>query len=246
MEATAETKEPKYLYNVIVEKIREMIRQGELQVGDKLPPERTLAERFKVSRNSIRQAVQALAERKVLESRQGDGTYVRGLDESVLVDSLASALRMRQEQLREVLEFRLLMEPQIAALATRNITQAELDRLKVIVCDQQRKMLTGSRDPDLDASFHMALADASRNKVIRKVMDILNDILNESRAEFLQNRERKTASVVGHLRIIDAIEKRDPEAAFRAMKEHLSEVEKLVLGSDAETTPGGELERSLS
>ena len=218
----------RYLYNDIVERIREMIRKGELRVGDRLPPERTLAETFKVSRNCIRQAVQALAERKLLESRQGDGTYVCAADESVLIDSLALAIQKQGELLGDILEFRLLMEPQIAFLAARNITPEELDRLKVIVCDQQRRALAGMEDSELDAAFHIGLAEASQNKVVRQVMHTVNGILNESRAEVLQSEARRKASVIGHLRVIDALEKRDPDMAFQAMKNHLREVENII------------------
>lgn len=219
----------RYLYNEIVERIRAMIRKGELRVGDRLPPERTLAETFKVSRNCIRQAVQALAERKLLESRQGDGTYVCAADESALIDSLALAIQKQGERLGDIFEFRLLLEPQIASLAARNITSEELDRLKVIVCDQQRRALAGMEDSELDAAFHLALAEASKNKVVRQVMHTVNGVLNESRSEVLQSEARRKASVIGHLRVIDALEKRDSDMAFQAMKDHLREVENIIL-----------------
>ena len=126
----------KYLYSEIVRQIEEMIRKGELKVGDKIPPERTLAATFRVSRNCIRQAVQALSQKQILESRQGDGTYVCAPDRSALVSSFAVAIQAQKDMLGDIMEFRLLMEPQIASLAARNITTEELDRLKIIVCDQ--------------------------------------------------------------------------------------------------------------
>lgn len=221
----------KYLYDSIVETIRSMIQRGELKVGDKLPPERTLAERFNVSRNCVRQAVQALAERKVLESRQGDGTYVCAANESLLVESFALAIQTQKELLQDILEFRRMMEPEVSALAAVNITPEELDRLKVIVCDQQRKILAGEEDSQLDAAFHLALAHASRNRVVQRVMDTLTEILDESRSEYLQSEARRKASVVGHLRVIDALEKADPASAHLAMKEHLAEIEEIILGN---------------
>lgn len=227
---SASARKKRYRYDDIVEEIRAMIQRGELKVGDKLPPERTLAETLKVSRNSVRQAVQALAERKVLKSRQGDGTYVSAVDESPLADSLALAIQLRKELVAEVLEFRVLMEPQVAALAASRITGEELDGLKVIVCDQQRKMLAGEDDSALDIAFHAALAEASRNGVVRQVMETAGAILNETRTSTLRSDARRKASVEGHLKLIDALEARDPEMAFKAMKEHLSRVEEIVLG----------------
>jgi len=227
---SASPRKRRYRYTDIVEKIRGMIQSGDLKVGDKLPPERTLAERLKVSRNCVRQAVQALAERKILESRQGDGTYVSTPDESPLTDSFALAIHLRKELLEEVLEFRLLMEPQVAALAAKRITGGELDRLKVIVCDQQRKMLAGEEDSGLDIAFHAAVADSSKNGSVRQVMKTVDAIINESRSALLQSDARRGASVVGHLKLIDALETGDSEMAFKAMKEHISQVEEIVLG----------------
>ena len=224
----------KYLYDQIVEQLEEMIRNGAFRVGEKIPPERILAETFKVSRNCIRQAVQALAEKHLLESRQGDGTYVRAPDPALLASSFAHVLQVQNEALRDIIEFRLMIEPQIAWLAARNITPEELDRLKIIVCDQQRKVLAGEADAALDEAFHLHLADASKNRIIKKVAHTLTEILNESRSESLQSEARSRASLMGHYKILDALEQRDSEMALRAMKEHLQAVEQVVFGiSDA-------------
>jgi GntR family transcriptional regulator, transcriptional repressor for pyruvate dehydrogenase complex len=220
----------KRLYDEIVHKIERMVERGELKVGDRLPAERHLARTFKVSRNCIRQAIQALAQRGLLESRRGDGTYLCAPDPSVLIDSLASVIEAQREFLKEILEFRLLLEPQIAALAARNISREELDRLKVIVCDQERKSLAGIDDGGLDAAFHMLLAQACQNRVIRQVAGTVNGILNETRSESLQSEARRRVSIVGHLRIIDALEARSPQAAFRAMREHIIAVEREIFG----------------
>jgi GntR family transcriptional repressor for pyruvate dehydrogenase complex len=220
----------KYLYNEIVDRILGMIRCGELREGQRIPSERSLALSFGVSRNCIRQAIQTLSERQILEGHQGDGTYVRTTEESALIDSFAHVLQAKGDLIREILEFRMLMEPQIASLAARNITREELDRLKIIICDQERKILAGKEDSELDAAFHHGLAAASKNRIVKQVMDMMNEILGESRSESLWNETRRKASVVGHLKIIDALENRDPDLAFEAMKEHLWSVERIVLG----------------
>lgn len=224
----------RYRYDEIVEQLQEMIRSGALGVGEKIPPERTLAETFKVSRNCIRQAVQALAEKHLLESRQGDGTYVRAPDPVLLANAFAQAVQVQKETLREIIEFRLMLEPQIAWLAARRITPSELDRLKIIVCDQQRKVLAGETDAALDAAFHLHLADATGNRVIQKVAHTLSEILNESRSESLQSEERSRASLMGHFKILDALEQHDSEMALQAMKEHLLAVERVLLGISEE------------
>jgi GntR family transcriptional regulator, transcriptional repressor for pyruvate dehydrogenase complex len=227
----------KYLYAEVVERIRGMIREGQIAVGDKLPPERSLAGRFGVSRNCVRQAVQTLAEQGILESRQGDGTYVRTPDQAELTESLAQTMLMQDGLLKEVWEFRMLMEPQIASLAAAHISKEEIDRLKVIVYDQQKKLNEREADPELDVAFHRVIVESSKNRVIEKMMRTVHEILNESRDELLQSHARNRASVIGHLKIIDALERNDPDAAYQAMRDHLSEVETIACKGGESTIP---------
>lgn len=223
--------EKKYTYTVLIERISAMIRTGELVPGNRLPPERKLAEMFGVSRNSLRQAFQALAERGIIESRQGDGTYLLTAIETPLTsDAIADAISEQSGLLHEIVEFRRIVEPQLAALAARRITPEALDRLKIVVCDQQRA-LTAGRDADgFDAEFHQLLAESAGNRVLSKVMAAIQSIVNESRSIWLQSSERRLASVEGHLRIIDALEARDTETARLAMRDHIAEIEQHIFG----------------
>ncbi len=220
--------ERKYLYENVVERIEDMIAHGEIRAGEKLPPERTLAESCRVSRNCVRQAIQALSHKGILESRQGDGTYVCEPDSTILADTLAAAILAHRDILHEVMELRLVIEPQIASLAARRINPEQLTRLKVIACDQQRKLLAGEEDEHLDAAFHEELCKSAGNRLIHGVYLTLDSALKESRSKFLQTRHRRQASVEGHLKIIDALEKKNSQEAFIAMKDHLLEVEKMV------------------
>lgn len=226
---SGETK--KYLYNIIIEKLFDIIRNGNLEPGDRLPPERKLAEDFGVSRNSIRQAIQALVERKILESRQGDGTYISSSpDFSFSAESIAECIDEHRELLRDILEFRKMIEPQIASMAASKIRPDEIAWLKIVICDQHMAILSGKKDNDIDREFHMKLAELSGNRVVFQVMTTIQSIVNESRSDWLQSSERKVSSVEGHLRIIEAIESGNSDQAFKAMLDHLSEVEELVLG----------------
>ncbi|EPR42784.1 GntR domain protein [Desulfovibrio sp. X2] len=211
--------------------LQEMIDSGQLSVGDKLPPERTLAERLGVSRNSVREAIRALAEQGVLESRQGDGTYVREQDEAMLRASFEQAFAAQAKRLEDVLQFRRMVEPDMAALAAANATEREIEEMKILVFDQQRRQLAGADDTDLDEAFHMLLARASGNEVLAAAMAALADMVAESRSEHLQSPRRRHDSLESHLRIIDAVEKRDATACKRLMEEHLERIEADVLGA---------------
>jgi GntR family transcriptional repressor for pyruvate dehydrogenase complex len=227
--------EKKYAYTAIIDRIREMIRNGELKPGDRLPPERRLAESFGVSRNSLRQAFQALVERRILESRQGDGTYLLAtIDATFSGDAIMDALNAQRGFLHDIIEFRGMIEPQIAALAAQRIKPKSIDRLKILVCDQQRALMAGREDDSFDVEFHRLLAAGAGNRVIDQVMTTIQSIVNESRSVWLQSSERRHASVEGHLRIIDALEARDTEAACLAMKNHIAEIEDHIFGEQQE------------
>ena len=217
-------------YVQITERIRSLIDQGSLCPGDRLPPERTLAETFRVSRNSVREALRSLSEQGVVESRRGDGTYVLAQSGEGLAEAFAQAFEAQRERLGEIFQFRRMIEPGIAERAARNASPEQIVRLKVLVCDQQRRLLAGEDDSDLDAAFHLELARASGNRVVTEALSALHDILAETRSEFLQTRQRRDQAVEAHLRIIDALEAHDAAAASQAMDAHLRTVEKAALG----------------
>ena len=232
MAADAPGTEKRYAYTVVVERICDRIRAGALLPGDRLPPERQLARELAVSRTSVRQALQALAERGVVESRQGDGTYVAAeLAGSFPNDAILDVLNRERGVLGDILEFRRLLEPQIAALAARRIDAAGIDRLKVVVCDQQRALLAGRPDAALDAEFHRLLAECAGNRVLVRVMAALRATVDETRVARLRTSGRQSASVEGHLRLLDALEARDATAAHAAMEQHIAEIGTHLLGA---------------
>ena len=112
----------KRLHEEIVGQIRTLIDEGELKSGDKLPPERRLAELFGVSRHCLREAIRALEQQRIVTCRLGDGTYVLSGSEENLIEPFAEVIEQRREKLREILELRRLIEPQIASLAAVNAT----------------------------------------------------------------------------------------------------------------------------
>ena len=212
------------VYEEVVRQIEELIASGALRDGDRLPPERELAQLFKVSRNSVREAVFALENRGLVVSKVGAGTFVRGAEQD-LIDPLARAIEQQRQRLHEIFEFRLLLEPQIIGLAALHISGEQLQELEVLVAAQEARIAEGLPWGDLDSRFLRLIVQASGNQVLCKVFQQLDAILDEVRDETLQTASRARESLATHQRIVDALRRGDPEAASREMEDHLIGVE---------------------
>ena len=160
----------------------------------------------------------------LLESRHGDGTYVRVPDMEPLRSALLEAVDSEGLMFDEVTEYRRIVEPAIAELAALRRTPEQLDRLKIIACDQQRRVLAEEDDGDLDARFHLTLAECTGNRLLAATMERLNAIYAKGRTPELRDAAWRQFSVSSHLRIIDALERRAPEDARKTTEEHIDTV----------------------
>lgn len=215
---------PRRSYQKLSERLRQFMAENHFRNGDKLPPERSLAESFGVSRSSVREAIHALAEKGLLESRHGDGTYVRVPDMEPLKTAILEAVNLEGLMFDEVMEYRRIVEPAIAELAALRCTPEQLDRLKIITCDHQRRVLVGEDDGGLDAQFHLCLAECTGNKLLIAAIAKLNEIYADGRTPDLRDASWRQFSVSSHLRIIDALEQRSPENCRKALEEHIDTV----------------------
>jgi GntR family transcriptional repressor for pyruvate dehydrogenase complex len=111
------------IYEDIVRQVKALIADGRLTSGDRLPPERELAERFRVSRTSVREALRALQSRGLIEIRAGEGAFVQDVSVEALIEPLALVILPHREAVGELFEARLLLEPAIAALAARRASR---------------------------------------------------------------------------------------------------------------------------
>jgi len=216
-------------YEQVAEQIQRLVTDGVLKPGDRLPPERELAAQFGVGRSSLRDAIRTLEVMGLVESRHGAGTVIRDLDSDALVVPLTSALLRKREMVAELLEVRMMIEPALAARAAKNATRAEIAKLQEILGRQRDKVRRGEASIAEDSEFHAALMHAARNSVVLRVMDVLMDLLGDSRARSLQTPGRLEKSYAGHVRILRAIKRRDGAAAESAVRRHLDEVQALVM-----------------
>jgi len=145
------------------------------------------------------------------------------------VNSLSAMLMQKKALVSELLEFRLMIEPTLAARAAANATQEEIAHLDDILALQKAKVERGEMAIDEDSKFHYAIAQAARNSVVLKVLDVFMDYLRESRERSLQVEGRLQKSLNDHRRILNAIAQKNPVAAENAMRRHITTIEGLIL-----------------
>lgn len=216
------------VYEEVARQIERLILK-KLQPGDKLPSERELAETLGVSRSSIRDAIRSLELMGLVEPRQGAGTVVLEISTDSLVNPLANALKRKEELIGELLDFRKMLEPPLAARAATHASADEVSEMEEILDRQQEKLRQGESAIAEDSEFHYSIALASRNSVVFKVLDTLMDLLRDTRERSLQVEGRPQKSLAGHRRILAAIKRHDAEAAKAAMRRHIEDVEEIVL-----------------
>lgn|SRR5579862_3849847 len=216
------------VYEEVAKQIERLILK-KLQPGDKLPSERELAETLRVSRGSIRDAIRGLELMGMVEPRQGTGTIVKEISAESVVNPFATALKRRKELVGELIDFRKMLEPPLAARAATHASADEIAEMEQILERQEAKQNQGDAAVDEDTEFHYSVALASDNSVVLKVIDILMEQLRDTRARSLQVEGRPQKSLGGHRRILAAIKRRDSEAAQAAMRRHLEDVEEIVL-----------------
>jgi len=212
----------------IADRIRLLILDGTFPPGRPLPSERALAVRFGVGRGSIRDAFRMLEMIGLLETRHGQGTFPRELTVDRLVAPLASVLTYRRDLQDELMDVRRMFEPAVARVAATRATEEDLADLQRVLETQRRKLKTGQSAIVEDTAFHAVLARATRNRVVVRIMETLNDLLVESRKLALKQEGRPEGSIKGHEVVVAALQGRDADGAARAMREHIDQIAGLL------------------
>ncbi len=226
------------IYQEIVRQVKQLIAEGKLKSGDRLPPERDLAEKFMVSRTSVREALRSLQSRGLIDIRAGEGAFIRDISVDTLIEPLALVILPHREAVGELFEARRLLEPAIAALAARRATREELGEMERILEEQAKEVAQGRTGMAQDTALHSAIANSAHNRAITRIVSALMDLLTQSREESLHTPGRPTRSHEDHRRILEAIQRRDEMAAHRAMLDHLIAVEGLLMGAHRDEDMG--------
>jgi len=221
------TQEPfKRKSSVIAEQLLEMIRSGEIQVGNKLPPERIIGEQMGVSRPSVREAISALQISGILETRPGDGTYVvRSPVADSEPDSVIAVLETSDSPY-DILQARKAVEIGVVRLAIETATDEDLASLEKTWLERVEKGRTGNFEAYTmyGKDFHLSIAKATRNRVIIDMMDRLLDAMqqplwvNMRKAYYERNPSHIDEMLDVHNAIVNAIIDRDVEKAVQAIE----------------------------
>lgn len=219
----------KKIYQLIVEQIQQMIMDGELKAGDKLPGERVLAEQFDASRSSIREAIRSLEILGILESRQGEGNFIRDTNDGNWLEPLSVMFKLSDGKFEEILEMRMIIESESAALSAERMTDDE----RVALAELMKSLRAAETEEDrsiIDQAFHLMLAEGSKNILIITVMRAINSILKgfieEARKSIFIWSNDTEYLMAQHQRICDAIVEGDAEKAKKAMCVHFDMVVK--------------------
>ena len=209
-----------------IDKIKEMIVSGALGPGDRLPKEADLAERLGLSRNSLREAVKALSIIKVLDVRQGDGTYVTSLSPDLLLESLSFVVDFhRDDTVLQFLEVRRILEPAATALASRRMTDEEVAKLQRVL-DELGSAPSVEALVANDLEFHRAIAAGSGNAALCSLIDGLSGPTTRARIwRGLTQEGAVDKTREQHQAIVDAIAGREPELARSWATVHIAGVE---------------------
>jgi len=213
------------LYEQIVQQIEDSVLNGSLKPGDQLPAERDLAQRLGVSRTAVREAVKALREKGLVEAYSGRGTFITDGTSQAARQSFDLMVKIgQQDGSTHLAELRLILEPGIAALAAARVQEPELVTMREAVATMDRSQRDPAAYIEADLDFHLALAEAAANPLILSLIDSIVGLLREQRIKIFNIEGGPQRGQVHHKRILEAVERRDPEMARGAMRAHLEQV----------------------
>ena len=215
----------------IAGRLLDLIRAERLRPGDKLPAERNLAAAMQVSRPVLREALRALAIMKVVDIRQGAGTYITALEPQQLVSHLDFVISKDPVALSQVIETRRVVETGNVRLAAARITPAQLDQLEAILAELRTAVDDADRFSSLDIAFHDAVCRAAGNFLLVQFMAIINTLAKVSRERTGATREFRERALRDHEPVLRALRAHDPDAAAEAMQAHLDHVGRALAGA---------------
>jgi len=209
----------------IIKQVRNLITSGQLAPGDRLPAERKLAERLGVSRSHVREALQKLEFYGILKTLPQSGTVVAGIGITALEGLITDVLKLEKSDFNSLVETRVILETNAAYFAAERRTDSDLLEIEKALLAYEIKVKQGQSAVEEDLLFHLKIAEASKNAVLKSLMLIITpDIVNNFIQYKVCDDETEFKALAEHQRILEHITSSNSEAAAAAMKEHLRDV----------------------
>ncbi|MBX2845560.1 MAG: FadR family transcriptional regulator [Saprospiraceae bacterium] len=214
---------------IIISQIRELIISGAVKPGEKLPPERKLAEKMGVSRNQVREAINKLRFYGIVKVQPQSGTIVTGMGTIALEGLISDILKLEQVDFKSLVATRLLLEKEAARLAALHRTKDDLIQLSNALDRYENKLLESGVAVEEDLLFHIKIAEAGKNTVLKSLMmiitpDIVKSYINLKVCDDKNNRK----TIDEHRDILSMIADQNPEGAMEAMNQHLTDVQAFI------------------
>lgn len=209
--------------DLIISQIKGLISSGTVKPGEKLPPERKLAAHLGVSRNQVREAIHKLQIYGIVKVQPQSGTTVTGIGLIALEGLLSNILEIEKPELKSLIDTRILLEKEATRLAALNRTPEDLIQIKSALDRCEEKLNKGGTAIEEDLLFHIKIAEASKNTVLKSLMMIITpDLVTSFTEHKVCNKDTNTQTINEHRRILEMIVKNNPEEAQKAMGCHLN------------------------
>ncbi|MEH7120051.1 FadR/GntR family transcriptional regulator [Neobacillus vireti] len=220
------------VYEQIVDQIRELIQEGKILPGERLPGERDLSTMLGCSRTSLREALRVLEADGVVIAKPGGGRYVQHVDQRLVMEySFDPVDLMKTTSIIYFLEVREMIEPNIAALACERATEEDILKMEKALLKVEAERKDFDEKLVRDSMFHLALAEATQNFVLVTTLETNLNMLKQIRMKTLLSPERLERSNAEHRAIFNAVKNRKPKEASEAMAAHLQRLRERILNN---------------
>lgn len=229
----------------ISRQIKEAIQKGTMSLGDRLPPARELAERFQVSRISVREALTSLETEGLLTIKPGSGVFVSQINSKRISESLSSILKIQKTSITELTEARIIFEPIIARLASERILAEDFEELAQNIETAARALRANESATEINIAFHSLLARATRNPVIALTMENMFNVWKEWFADLKGDPQERVKtsnqSILYHKKILNALREKDSPRVYELMLKHTLQIEESFKGIKSRDKQGGDM-----
>ena len=219
------------LYEAIVKQLQDLITSNKLKTGEKLPPERQLAEELNVSRSSIREALRTLEMMGYLESKVGisGGTFVKDVTMETVVSPFSQMLVRNGNFIADLLETRLVLEIEVARLAALRREDEDLQKIEDAIQSMEDEIKEGGTGINGDNEYHRALGAAAHNDVLLNMVRMCGDLMEMQREEHLANLNGESdRALKSHKAIFKAVKDQDEEKAQSLMRKHITNLQSII------------------